>query len=231
MVARAHKLKPSASSSLLPPPLLSTAPPSPAAFVRPPSRTTLHPSFRPSLRRPLWCPPNQPHPCPSPRSSLRRLPLVPRATPFCLPRLSTHSVRETARCRTHRVTLPRVPTPPLPGRLQSSPAARQPPLACLPACRPTPLRFARLRALGLFSLPTAVPVTAPFSCPPCPPPRDARRHPLRATSTPESRALWNTTGSSAIIFCPIVCRACMRAGGRERGEREKACVREPRFTQ
>lgn len=137
MVARAHKLKPSASSSLLPPPLLSTAPPSPAAFVRPPSRTTLHPSFRPSLRRPLWCPPNQPHPCPSPRSSLRRLPLVPRATPCCLPRLSTHSVRETARCRTHRVTLPRVPTPPLPGRLQSSPAARQPPLACLPACLPT----------------------------------------------------------------------------------------------
>lgn len=105
-----------------------------------------------------------------------------------------------------------------------------------PASRPTPLRFARLRSLslslGLFSPPTAVPVAA-LCVPPLSPwrslplPRDARRHhPLRATSTPESHAaLWNTTGSPAIIFCPIICRARVYACERtEMGEPKKGRV-------
>lgn len=67
--------------------------------------------------------------------------------------------RETARCRTTEP--PHVLTPPLPGRLRSSPFARQP-----PARRPTPLRFARLRSRSLLSSncrPRCGPRPFPFS--------------------------------------------------------------------
>lgn len=213
----------SASSSVLPPPLYRYHP---SAF--PPVLPCLpHPPYRPSLRHPLWCPPNQP-----PTRSLVALPPAAAAA-------ATAAVAPPPRpCRlsTHRPAKPLVAVPPSHPtyRLPHYPAASDPhpsPLARQPpACRPTPLRFARLSALSvssLFRLPSPVAALVLFSLPPVLPlPRDARRHPLRATSTPESRALWNTTGSSAIIFCPIVCRACMRARECERDEGNGERMRE-----
>lgn len=195
---------------MLPPPLYRYHP---SAFL-PVLPWLSHPPYRPLLRHPLWCPPNQP--------PTRSLVALPPAAALPLPLSSL--LPPSRRLSTHRPAKPLVAVPPSHPtyRLPHYPAASDPhpssliphpssltsrpptlcPLApsparlpaCLPACRPTPLRFARLRSLGLFSLPTAaaVPVAAPssFSLPPILPlPRDARRHPLRATSTPESRAL------------------------------------------
>lgn len=213
-VARAHKLKPAPRRHCC---LLRS--PAPA---RPSSHALPHPPYRPSLRHPLWCPPNQPHPVPR-RATPLLLPPPPPLPPSLPPSLSAPlpvhpQARETARCRTTEP--PHVPTPPI---------TRPPPILAPPPANP-PLPAGRLlfalrdSALGLFSLPTAVPVAALVPFPPPPPlvlplPRDARRHPLRANQhTRKPCALWNTTGSSAIIFCPIVCRACMRARECERGE-------------
>lgn len=173
------------------------------------------PPYRPSLRHPLWCPPNQPHPIPR------------RATPCCLchyPLLSTACPPTGPRNRSlpyHRAT-PRT----------DSPITRPPPILallsptpCLPADSSS-LCATPLSVSSLFRLPSPLRPSSLSLPPVLPLPRDARRHPLRATSTPESRALWNTTGSSAIIFCPIVCRACMRARECERGEGNGERMRE-----
>lgn len=213
----------------LPPPLyLSTIPSFPSRPPRlpPRSRSLIHPT---ALRYVTLCGVRLTNPT---RSLAALLPAAAAAAaaarflpppPLCL--------------STHRPAKPLVAVPPSHPtyRLPHYPAASDPrpsPANPLPADR---LLFAlRDSALGLFSLPTAVPVAAliPFSLSLSPPPpvlplpRDARRHPLRATSAPESRALWNTTGSSAIIFCPIVCRACMRARECERGEGNGERMRE-----
>lgn len=154
-VARAHKLKPAPRRHCCL--LRSTAP------ARPSSHALPHPPYRPSLRHPLWCPPNQPHPVPR------------RATPLLLPPpppLPPSLPPSPPRClSTHRPAKPLVavppshPTyrlPPLPGRLRSSPL--RPPTP--PACRGRLLFALRDSALGLFSLPTAVPVAALVPFPP-----------------------------------------------------------------
>lgn len=159
----------SASSSVLPPPLYRYHP---SAF--PPVLPCLpHPPYRPSLRHPLWCPPNQP-----PTRSLVALPPAAAAA-------ATAAVAPPPRpCRlsTHRPAKPLVAVPPshptyrLPhypaaSDPHPSPLARQPP-ACLPACLPADSSSlcATLRSLGLFSLPTAVPRCGPrpFLSSPCP---------------------------------------------------------------
>lgn len=191
-----------------------------------------HPPFRPSLRHPLWCPPNQPHPVPRRATPLLPLPLLLPPPPLLL--LSPACPPTGPRNRSlpyHRAT-PRT----------DSPITRPPPILTLPS--PTPclpadsssLCATPLSVSSLFRLPSPL-RPSPLPLPPSPLslslflsilplPRDARRHPLWATSTPESRARWNTTGSSAIIFCPIVCRACMRARECERDERNGERMRE-----
>lgn len=119
---------------------------------------------------------------------------------------------------------PYVPTPPLPGRLQSSLS-----LAIPRACRPDSSSLcATMLSRSLLS---SVPVAAsppPFSPLPLPC-HTASRRPASPPSgnqhTRKPRALWNTTGSSTIIFRPIVCRACMRVCERRR-EKGRARAKE-----
>lgn len=189
-VARAHKLKPAPRRHCCL--LRSTAP------ARPSSHALPHPPYRPSLRHPLWCPPNQPHPVPRRATPLLLLPPPPPLPPSLPP--------SPPRClSTHRPAKPLVavppshPTyrlPPLPGRLRSSPL--RPPTP--PACRPTPLRFARLRSRSLLSsdcrprcgprpFPSPAPCPATTSRRPASPPSGKPAHPKAVCAVEHDRQL------------------------------------------
>lgn len=194
--------------------LLSTAtslsplssPPSPSPM---PSPSTLPPSRYVGLCGVrLTNPPLNPVPRRSPRS------------PCCLP--IYRSAKPLVAC----TELPHIPPPPLPGRLQSfsfPPLSLRPP----PSCRPTSLRFARLRSLGLFSLPRPRPSLALSLFPPFPQPL----LPFYCLATPDVTPFGQPAhtrkpcaarnsqrhDSFAIIFCPIVCRTCMYVIVKDRG--------------
>lgn len=204
------------------------------------------PPFRPPLAAP--CPHlsaryvalcgvrlTNPTSCPSSLRPALSLPLTPRYTATTIPSACTPPVhppaRETARCRT--TELPYVPTPPLPGRLQSSPILHplslprrsRPP----PSRRSTPLRFARLRFRVSLSLSLCVlsrsfprhplaallasPATAsrrPTSSPSGKPahPKAARCASERATRQPAPRLSLVRSRMSRARVCVRVCAVC-----------------------
>lgn len=224
VVARAHKLKPA--------PRVVIA----ASLPTHPPASLAHPS---ALRYVALCDVRLTNPTPPPRRSFVRS--VGRSVPPPLV-LSPATASNTVLPLADPPPLAFPACPPTDPRNRSLPYHRATPRTDSPspdppASRPTPLRFARLRSLSLSRSSLSSDCrprcgslrspSVPLALPGLPLPRDARRHhPLRATSTPESRAaLWNTTGSPAIIFCPIICRvrvyACERT---EMGEPKKGRV-------
>lgn len=141
--------------------------------------------------------------------------------------------RETARCRTTEP--PHVPTPPLPGRLRSSPFPRQP-----PACRPTPLRFARLRSRSLLSS-DCRPRCGPRPFPSLPRPSLSLSLSCHYLATPgvtpfgqpaHPKAVRGGTRQAAPRLSFVrsyVARVCVRENAKGMRETEKGCARGQQF--
>lgn len=221
-VARAHKLKPAPRRHCCL--LRSTAP------ARPSSHALPHPPYRPSLRHPLWCPPNQPHPVPR-RATPLLLPPPPPLPPSLPPSLSAPlpvhpQARETARCRTTEP--PHVPTPPItrPPPILAPPPANPP---CLPAdssslCA-TPLSVSSLFRLPSPLRPSSLSLPRPLSCHYLATPGVT---PFGQTSTPESRVRCGTRQAAPRLSFvrSYVARVCVRENAKGVRETEKGCARE-----
>lgn len=178
------------------------------------------PPYRPSLRHPLWCPPNQPHP-------------IPRcATPCCLchcPLLSTACPPTGPRNRSlpyHRAT-PRT----------DSPITRPPPILtllsptpCLPADSSS-LCATPLSVSSLFRLPSPLRPSS-LSLPPL------SRHylamlgvtPFGQPAHPKAVRCGTRQAAPRLSFVrSYVARVCVRENAKGVRETEKGCARGQQF--